>query len=465
MNKTDIIFTSALQQAKLISCKEISPLELVEIYLERIAKIDHKINSYFTVMGESAIAQSQKQTEFLAINNRPLPPLFGLPISIKDLNAVDGFPCNYGVAALKHNIATFDEGIVTKIKQAGGIILGKSATSELGSFPYTEPMGFPPTRNPWNLDYTSGGSSGGAAAGLAAGLCSLAQGSDGGGSIRGPAACCGVVGIKPSRGRVSHAPVGSRISGIATNGSLGRNVADAAFLLDIMSGYITGDPYWLSAPEISFLSASQRLPNKLKIAFSTTIHPIGNADEKTTQAVVNSAKKLADLGHELMELPLDLSGLIDPFIKVWQGGVAAAGIPSELLSPLNQWILSQVGSVGEYLQAVSTLEIITRQIISLFDNFDVLLLPVYMHTPIKIGEWADLSVTETFLNIVNWVAPCPPFNASGQPAISLPVEFDQETGLPLAIQIVGKPGDECTIISLAAQLETVLSLRNYPVID
>ncbi|HEY9703252.1 MAG TPA: amidase family protein, partial [Allocoleopsis sp.] len=222
---------------------------------------------------------------------------------------------------------------------------------------------------------------------------------------------------------------------------------------------------WLSPPEISFLSASQRLPNKLKIAFATNIKPIGNADEKTTQSVVNTAKKLADLGHELIEIPLDLTGLIEPFVKVWQGGVAAAGIPPELLSPLNQWILSQVGTVGEYLQAVSTMEIIARQIISLFDNFDVLLLPVYMHTPIKIGEWAELSVTETFLKIVNWVAPCPPFNASGQPAISLPVEFDQETGLPIGLQLVGKPGDESTIISLASQLENALSLRNYPVLD
>src|SRR4028119_2321520 len=243
MNQVDLAFTPALEQAQLIRQREVSPLELVELYLERIQRLDSQLGSYFTVMSELALADAKVKTEQLAqsTNASELPPFFGVPISIKDLNAVAGVRCTYGTPALMDNIATYDEGVVARIKQAGFIIIGKTATSELGSFPYTEPIGFPAARNPWNLNYTPGGSSGGAAAAVAAGLCPIAQGSDGGGSIRTPAACCGLVGIKPARGRVSHAPVGDRISGIATNGSIGRTVADAAAMLDVMSGYIRSE--------------------------------------------------------------------------------------------------------------------------------------------------------------------------------------------------------------------------------
>ncbi|MGB3757618.1 MAG: amidase, partial [Rivularia sp. (in: cyanobacteria)] len=251
MNPVDLAFAPALKQSELIRRKEVSPLELVELYLERIQQFNSKLGSYFTVTAEQAIDDAKSKTEMLA-QTQELPLFFGVPISIKDLNPVAGIPCSYGNAALLGNVPDYDDGVVAKIKQAGFIILGKTASSELGSFPYTEANGFPPTRNPWNLEYTSGGSSGGAASALAAGLCSIAQGSDGGGSIRGPAACCGLVGIKPSRGRVTHAPVGDRLNGIATNGPIARTVADAAALLDAMSGYVSGDSYWLPEPEKTF---------------------------------------------------------------------------------------------------------------------------------------------------------------------------------------------------------------------
>ncbi|HBY81251.1 MAG TPA: amidase, partial [Cyanobacteria bacterium UBA11148] len=277
MNQVDLAFTPALDQAQLIRTRQISPLELVQLYLGRIEQFDSQLGSYFTVAAEMAVAEAIAKTEQLAQTSdiSELPPFFGVPISIKDLNAVEGIPCSYGTPILKDKIANFDDGVVTRIKQAGFIILGKTATSELGSLPYTEPPGFPPARNPWNLDYTPGGSSGGAAAAVAAGLCAIAQGSDGGGSIRGPAFCCGLVGIKPARGRVSHAPVGDRQSGISTNGCLARTVADAAALLDVISGYIPGDPYWLPDPEISFLDATRQAPDPLRIAFTTTVYPIG----------------------------------------------------------------------------------------------------------------------------------------------------------------------------------------------
>lgn len=451
MNEIDLAFTPALELAQLIRRREVSPLELVEIYLERIKRLNPQLGSYFTVMAELAIADAKAKTEILTTTSE-LPPFFGVPISIKDLNAVEGVPCTYGNPVLLNNIPNYNDGIVERIKQAGFTILGKTATSEIGSLPYSEPIGFPPARNPWNLEYTPGGSSGGAAAAVAAGLCAIAQGSDGGGSIRGPAACCGLVGIKPSRGRVSKAPVGDRLAGIATNGPIARTVADAAALLDAISGYVTGDPYWLPDPEPSFLSAAQQKPNALQIAFATSIPPLGEADANCQQGVLQTVQLLEQLGHKVEAKCPDFSGLVEPFQIVWQAGVAASGIPVEILQPMNRWLLARTGSVAEYLQAVSQMQVVARQIVAFFDTVDVLILPVYLHSPIRVGEWASLSLEETFQNIIHWVAPCPPTNATGQPAIALPVGFDSN-GLPISVQLIGKPAAEATLISLAAQIE------------
>ncbi|MBW4503548.1 MAG: amidase [Scytonema hyalinum WJT4-NPBG1] len=451
MNKVDLAFTPALEQAQLIRRREVSPSELVEVYLERISRLNPQLGSYFTVTAEQAIADAKAKTEMLP-NASELPPFFGVPISIKDLNPVAGAPCTYGNPALLNNVSNYDDGVVTRIKQAGFILLGKTATSELGSTPYTEPTGFPPARNPWNLEYTPGGSSGGAAAAVAAGLCAIAQGSDGGGSIRGPAACCGLVGIKPSRGRVTHAPVGDRLSGIAINGPIARTVADAAALLDAMSGYVTGDPYWLSDPEPSFLAATQQKPGNLRIAYTTSIPPLGEADANCQQGVLQTVQLLQELGHTVEPKSIDFSGLVEPFQVVWQTSVASSGIPAEILQPLNRWLLARTGSAGQYLQAVYQMQVVARQIVAFFDTVDVLVLPVYLHSPIRVGEWANLSPEETFQNIIRWISPCPAANATGQPAIAVPVGFD-ELGLPISVQLVGRPAAETTLISLAAQLE------------
>ncbi|MEB3215538.1 MAG: amidase [Nostocales cyanobacterium 94392] len=464
MNQVDLAFAPALQQSELIRRKEVSPLELVELYLERIQQFNPKLGSYFTVTAEQAIDDAKVKTEILAQTD-DLPLFFGVPISIKDLNPVAGIPCSYGNAALLANVPDFDDGVVVKIKQAGFIILGKTASSELGSFPYTEATGFPPTRNPWNLEYTSGGSSGGAASALAAGLCAIAQGSDGGGSIRGPAACCGLVGIKPSRGRVTHAPVGDRLNGIATNGPISRTVADAAALLDAMSGYVTGDFYWLPAPVKPFLTACQEKVNNLRIAFCTSIPPLGKADANCNQGVMQTVKLLEEFGHTVEEKCPDISGLVEPFQIVWQSNVAASGVPAEILQPLNRWLLSRTCDAGKYLRAVCQMQIVARKIVMFFDTIDVLVMPVYLHSPIRVGEWAALSPEETFDNIVHWIAPSPVANATGQPAISLPVGFDDK-GLPIAVQLIGKPTAEATLISLAAQLEAANPIykhrpRNY----
>lgn len=461
MNSADLAFAPALELAHLIRHKQISPLELTQLYLNRIEQLNPLLGSYFTVMAEAALADAVAKTEILAqtADVNTLPPFFGIPIPIKDLNPVAGVRCTYGSRALADQIATYDSALVARLRQAGFTILGKTATSEVGSLPYTEPDGFPPARNPWNPAYTPGGSSGGAAAAVAAGLSPVAHGSDGGGSIRGPASCCGLVGLKPSRGRISKAPIGDSLSGIATDGPLTRTVADAAALLDVMSGYVTGDPYWLPNPEISFAETARRAlqdgPNPpLKIAFSTEILPVGDADPICRQAVLDTAGRLEKLGHIVEPGCPDWSGLVEPFIVVWRSGVSASGIPAEALGKVNRWLLAQGDSSGDYLRAVWAMQSIARRIVAFFDRYDVLVLPVYMHPPIQVGEWADLSPEATMERVIRWVAPCPPFNASGQPAIALPVSFTPH-GVPVGIQLVGRPAAEATLITLAAQLEAL----------
>jgi amidase len=444
-----------LTQAQLIRAGEISPLELTELYLQRIEALNPRLGSFFYVGAEAAIATAKQQTERLVQGTDNLPPFFGIPIGVKDLNPVAGSPCSYGIKAACDRIAQQDDGIVYKLKQAGFIILGKTATSQLGSLPYTEPPGFAPARNPWNLDYTPGGSSGGAAASVAAGLSPIAQGSDGGGSIRGPAACCGLVGIKPSRGRISFAPVGERLNGLAASGPIARTVADAAALLDVMAGYIPGDPYWLPDPDPAFVVYSQRPPGVLRIGFSTTIPPMGSAIAESADVVTQTAQRLDALGHQVEAVTLpDLGDLVEPFTILWRSVLAETKVPWVVLDKMNRWLLLRTWFLraGQYLRAVTQVQRTARRVVEFCQPYDVLLLPVYLHPTIAVGEWANLSSPETLKRVIHWVAPCPPFNASGQPVITVPTGFDAR-GLPVGVQLVGRPGDEATLISLAAQLE------------
>ncbi len=459
MNKQENIgLRSAVELSKLIHEKKISPLEILKFYASQIQEKNHQLGTFTYLDLDKAFLEAKEKTEILAQveDTSCLPFFFGIPTAIKDLYPVKGMPTGYGNGFIKDQIADYDSGITAKIKQAGFIIVGKTATSELGSLPYTESVGLPPCRNPHNLDYTAGGSSGGAACAVAGGLLPIAPASDGGGSVRGPAFCCGIVGLKPSRGRVSNAPVGDYQGGIATHGCLSRNVADSAALLDAISGYITGDPYWLPNPDPSFLSALTQDTGKLKIAFATSILPAGEAHPILKNQVSAIASQLEAMGHELMEACPDFTPLVDPFKTLWQSGITAAGFPDQILNPMNQWLKQTSPDLGTYLRALHQMQVVSRQIVAFFDNFDVLLLPTYMSPPIKIGEWADLPPEKTLENIIHWINPCPPFNATGQPAIALPTGFTEDN-LPIGIQLVGKPADEKTILQLAYQLEKLKS--------
>jgi amidase len=455
MDAVDLAFTPALEQAALIRRREISPLELTELYLRRIEQLNPQLGSYVWVMAEEAIADARAKTEHLATHPETLPPFFGVPISIKDLNPIAGVPCAYGIALARKRLAEADDGLIPIIRAAGFVMLGKTATSQLGSLPYTEPPGFLPTRNPWNLDFTPGGSSGGASSALAAGLCAISQGSDGGGSLRGPASCCGLVGMKPSRGRVSFTPVGERLNGLATNGPLGRTVADTAALLDVMAGYIVGDPYWLPNPEPSFLAATQKQPLPLRVGLLTEFPPLGNAHPLCQDRVQKTATLLEGLGHQVEPVPpLDFSALIEPFTVAWQCVVSEANVPWFALEKMNRWLLWRAWRIGSgaYLRAMGNLQRVARQVVQHLYPYDVVLSPTYLHPTIRVGEWQKLSSAQTLKNVTRWVAPCPPFNATGLPALSLPAGFDHN-GVPLGVQLVGRPGADETILAVAAQIE------------
>jgi amidase len=456
MNPVDLAFASALEQARMIRHKEISPVELVQLSLNRIQELNPKLGCFFTVIADRALADAEDKTNLLMQMRDPaeLPPFFGVPTAIKDLTPVDGVPCSYGVKILRNRIEAEEAGIVTRLRKAGFVLLGKTATSQIGSTPYTEPPGFPPARNPWNPDYTPGGSSGGSAAAVAAGLCAVAHGTDGGGSIRGPASCCGLVGIKPSRGRVSHAPVGDRLSGMATDGPLTRTVADAAAMLDVMAGHVVGDPYWLPDPNPSFLAAASRSPGTLRVGFATAIPPIGTADPICAQAVQSTVHLLEDLGHQVEPIELDFTDIVESIIVVWQAGIDV-GVPGIFLGKFSRWLLrrSRTRSSGVYLQAVSRMQTAARRIVASLDQVDVVVLPVFLHPTIRVGEWAKLRPAKIFEKIIHWVAPCPAFNATGQPGITIPTGFDPN-GLPVGVQLIGRPAAEETLIALAAQIET-----------
>ena len=467
VNNLNWEFFSALKLSQLIHQKEVSPLELTEFFLQRISNIDPQLGSFSYIATDLAREDAKAKTEILGRtqDTSALPLFFGIPTAIKDLYPVVGMPIGYGNVFIKDEISQYDAGIVSKIKQAGFVILGKTATSELGSLPYTESVGLPPSRNPWHLGHTSGGSSGGAAAAVAGGLIPVALGSDGGGSVRGPAFCCGLVGLKPSRGRISNAPVGDYQGGIATHGCLSRTVADSAALLDAVAGYITGDPYWLPNPETTFLEAMKQKTQPLKIAFASSVSPCGDADPILQTQVREIANHLQTMGHSLTEACPDFTPLVEPFITIWQAGLSSVDLPDEILSPMNNWLKSQCQSLSTYLQAVHKMQAISRQIIAFFEHFDVLLLPTYLRPPIKVGQWADLPPEETLTKIIDWINPCPPFNASGQPAIAIPTGFT-DSGLPVGVQLVGKPADEQTILQLAYQLEQVKQWQQYqPVIS
>jgi len=447
-------FQPALEQARAIEERRIKPGELVALYYERIARIDPELNAYVLLTRDLAESQAAAAEKRITRGER-LGLLEGVPISIKEMASLAGYRNSLGSLQFEKSIAQVDGFAIGRLKDEGAAILGKTNAPEFGTRPVTEGPMFPPARNPADKTRTAGGSSGGAAAAVAAGLCALSHAADGGGSIRIPASCCGVVGLKPSRGRISSGPIlGEDWAGLATSGVIARTVADAALGLDAMSGHLAGDPYWAETLE-PFLPATQRDGPSLRVGW--TIDAPAAVDAEVAAAVESVAAELARLGHHVSRVKPDLGGF-RPLIQIL--AVTSVGtLPitqPERLDPLNRRMfeVAPMSTAVDYLRALTELHQQARRLIAAWDRIDVLLTPTLTYPAPKIGELGR-DVNTASAEFLDWLSFTHPFNCTGQPAISLPLATSK-AGLPIGVQLVGRPRDEYSILSLGAQLESAV---------
>jgi amidase len=460
--EADLLSRPATELARLVKAGEVTSTELTEACFERIEALDPELNAFVHLDPDGALAAAG------AIEPSDERPFAGVPIAIKDTAAVAGMPYRLGSDMFGDFVPPQDAFVVRRLRDAGFVLVGKTNLPEFGILPVTEPRRFGPTRNPWDLERTPGGSSGGAAAAVAAGMVPLAHGSDGGGSIRIPAACCGLVGLKPSRGRISRGPEqGDDL--LVQDGVLTRTVADTAALLDVMAGYEPGDATWAPPPPEPFAQTAAREPGRLRIGV-TTVPAIDAAaiDPLCERAARDAAELLASLGHEVEEVNPPWKGeeLLRAFTLVfgtpvalgmWFGAQVTGREPStEMVEPLSWTIWEGVRERDplDYLLARTRLTAASRSIVALWDEYDAVLTPSLAQRPVKIGEidscsddpWEDFHRSGAFTPYTAL------FNVTGQPAISLPL-YHGEDGLPLGVMIAGRPAGEGPLLSLAAQLE------------
>jgi len=457
----------AWQLRDLVLRKEVRPREVADFFLARIERLNPAYGAFMTVTAERARDDADR-LERLTDGERAALPLLGVVYSLKDLTWTNGIRTTLGSANFANFVPRADQEYAARIKAAGGILLGKTTTPEFGGKPTTEGGLCPAARNPWNPAHTAGGSSGGAAAAVALGLNPVAEGSDGGGSIRIPAACCGIVGIKPSRGRVSNAPVmGEGWAGFATNGPLARSVRDAAILLDVMAGAAVGDPYSAPPPPHRFVDALKLRPRRLRLA--TLAHSsLGAVDDDVRTAFEEACGTLRALGHELESLQLDPAAQLKEIAqKLICAGISSIPVKHpELMDPAVRasWESGRALSAAEYIATVARMHNVSRGIINELMPYDAVLTPTLPRPAVKLGTLyarPEQALDDTF----GWIPFTFPYNATGQPALSIPNGFTRER-LPIGLQIVGRPNDEITIIALAAQFEEARPWRDQrPAVD
>lgn len=447
----ELAFVSAVEQARLVRSGEVSSVELVAFFLERIGRIDPVLNAFVTVCAEEALAVAQH------IDAAPGDaPFRGVPIAVKDLAATAGIRTTYSSRAYADYVPDFDTAVVRRIREAGFVIVGKTNTPEFGTVAFTESELNGATRNPWNTDLTPGGSSGGAAAAVSAGLVPVAHATDGGGSIRIPASCCGLFGLKPSRGRVSSAPFGT-LEGLSTAGPMARSVADAAALLDVFAGYEPGDPWWAPPPARPFSETMPEPPGRLRVAVTSTPPIDVPVDPQCALAVAEAAELLTVLGHDVREAtpPWQEPDLAHTFIAVWQVGPALHPVDEALMTPLNRGLVehARASSAADYARAVGWLQLLARRVVSFWEDVDVVLTPTLALPPVPIG-WQDAveGPVEQLLRNTEFTPFTAIANLTGQPAMSLPLGWS-ETGVPIGVQAIGPPAGDALLLSLAAQIE------------
>jgi amidase len=376
---------------------------------------------------------------------------------VKDLNETAGVRTTFSSRAFADYVPTGDTAVVRRMKDAGFVVLGKSNTPEFGSTCVTESVLNGACRNPWDTARTPGGSSGGAAAAVAAGALPLAHGSDGGGSIRIPASCCGLFGIKPSRGRVSPAPYVSGSLELSQSGPLSVTVRDAAAFLDVLAGYEPGDAHWAPPPQRPFLDEVDADPGRLRIAFTVDPPIPFPIDDAVAGVARDAAEALAALGHEIVEQtpPWVDDTLLSTFAKIWQVGPAMYPVQDQqLLEPLNRALVAAAHETSSvvFAQNVAALQRLARRIVAFWNDVDVVLTPGLAKLPVPIGwVFEPEDPWEQFDRGGEFTPFTPIVNVTGQPAAMVP--FGVVDGLPVGVQLIGRPADEATLFRLASQLE------------
>jgi amidase len=454
---------SMIELAAAIRGRQVSPVAVTDHYLRRAEEINAKVGAYYTITAELAAEQARaaEKTVTSTSDAAQLPPLTGVPVPIKDLNMVAGVRQTLGSEAFRDNVPLADDYIVTRLRDAGSIMLGKTATPEFGLPCYTETKIGPPARTPWDLSRSAGGSSGGAAAAVAAGLAPAAQGSDGGGSIRIPSSACGLFGIKPSRGRISEGPLMPDLAGLGVNGPIARTVADAALLLDVMAGNYPGDMYTQSPlpPGETFLGYARRQPGRLRIG-RTLQHPIEGAavQQDCVAAYEDASRLLSRLGHDVEDVTIPMGPDTVPFFEtIWYSYATLAPVEpdkEELLLPLTRYLRDRgmATLAQDLIFAQAYLQAVTRGALTALSGYDAILSPTLAMPPVPVGWFDEVNPAENFERQKQFTPFTALYNVSGQPAVNVPLYWSS-AGLPIGVMLAGRPGDEATLISLSAQLE------------
>lgn len=461
MHLRDYIKYDGLGIAELVRKKEITSTEAVDCARQAADLINPKINSLVETFPEA-----------LSANTDTSAPFCGVPFVLKDLAVhAKGILYEVGSRLAQGVMFEYDTDLMTRFREAGLRTIARASTPEFGYCATTEPIVNGPTRNPWDLERMPGGSSGATAASVAAGIVPLAHANDGGGSIRIPASCCGLVGLKPSRGRVPAGPdVGEALSGLAVELAVSRTVRDTAALLDAVNGHGVGDPFIITPPERPYLEAMNETPGKLKIAFTTQSWTGGKIDPALKDATVNVAQLCEELGHDVIEASpaFDWQQFFDATVIYWTANIAvlvdltaaATGRkPDDTTLEATTLACYEHGKkikAEELLHATGTANHICRTFGAFFEDYDLLLTPTIAVPPQPLGY---LNANDKSLDAVAWsrrlfeFTPFTPlFNMTGQPAISLPIART-DSGLPLGMHFAGRLNDETTLIRLAKQFE------------
>jgi amidase len=467
----DILTQPATDVARMLRGRELSSRELTEAQLARIEAVNPGLNAVVELRGEQALAEAAAADDATTRGGQ-LGPLHGLPMTIKDSFDVAGLHTTWGNPAFRDHVASADATVVRRLRRAGAVVVGKTNVAfMLGDFGQTANELFGATANPWDPARTPGGSSGGAAAAVASGMLPVAHGNDGGGSLRIPASCCGLVGLKPSRGRVSRGPdLGD--SFLASDGVLTRTVGETAQLLDVLAGYEVGDATWAPRPAEAYSHSVRRDPGRLRIAMTAENALNADVDPECLRGMHETGELLARLGHQIDEASPALpgkdtlrlfTGAFGPAIalQISYGELLAGRPPQEdEIEPLSRALadLARGMSSLEYLACIAQLQALARGVVAFFAEYDVLLTPALAERPLRIGEcngvgedpMADFARSGQFTPYTAL------FNVTGQPAISVPAGVGED-GLPTNAHLVGKPLGEDTLLQVAAQLEAARS--------